>query len=137
MKLTYKDKDYYLSWFLLPSPDSFPRLSATFARSLAIKEGDEVFISCSLEPPSLTNIVVIPKSAQDQEILVSIPQFESFFIMVSLSTHILQELQCNKIQSTLLDQISIVAKNQPIVVWVSKQLHVTVVVGSYYFQIFV
>ncbi|XP_051155362.1 peroxisome biogenesis factor 1 [Leptopilina boulardi] len=109
VRLTHKCIDYYLSWFLLPSPNVFPSLSATFARSLGIEEGDEIFITCESEPPSLTSITVIPKSIQDQEIL---------------------EHQCDKIQSILLDQITVVARNQSIVVWVSKRLHVTILVDS-------
>lgn len=59
-----------MSWYLLPSPNGYPSLSATFARSLGIEENDEIFITCESESPSLTSVIVTPKSIQDQEILV-------------------------------------------------------------------
>lgn len=43
----------------------------------------------------------------------------------------LKELQMEKVQSTLLNQIRVVAKEQPIIAWVSKFSSVTLIVGKY------
>ncbi|XP_008210116.1 ATPase family gene 2 protein isoform X2 [Nasonia vitripennis] len=108
VKLRHNDVNYYLSWYTRPSPDnSMLCLSATFARTLNIKEGDEVFVSCAEEPPPLTSLLVAPRSSHDREIL---------------------ELQCENVQANLLNQISVVAKDQTIVAWVSKFLSVTLIV---------
>ncbi|XP_012278044.1 peroxisome biogenesis factor 1 [Orussus abietinus] len=109
IKLSHNGEVYYLSWFPRPSADTNVCFSAKFAHSLGITEGDEVFVSSLPDSPSVSNITVTPKNSQDWEIV---------------------ELQADKIQSTLLDQITVVAKNQPIVVWVSKSLWVILTVDS-------
>ncbi|XP_015607346.1 peroxisome biogenesis factor 1 isoform X2 [Cephus cinctus] len=109
MKICHKGIDYYLSWHWKPSPDNNLNLSATFARTLGIKEDEEVLVSCIPQPGSLRSLVVTPKNSDDWEIV---------------------DLQSNRIQSTLLDQINIVARNQPLIVWVSKSFNVTLLVES-------
>ncbi|XP_023248076.1 peroxisome biogenesis factor 1 [Copidosoma floridanum] len=101
---------YYLSWCSAPGPDSESLcIGATFAQSLGIREGDELLVTSIDEAPALTSLVVVPKSAQDRVVL---------------------ELQSDNVQSRLLDQIRVVAKNQPIVAWTSRYNHVTVIVDS-------
>ncbi|XP_058795595.1 uncharacterized protein LOC131666734 [Phymastichus coffea] len=110
LRVQHNDVNYYLSWYARPSPDNSRLcLSATFARTLNIKEGDEVFVSCAEEPPSLTSLAVAPKSSHDQEIL---------------------DLQSDVVQANLLNQITIVARGQTIVAWISKFLSVTLIVTS-------
>lgn len=71
LRVQHNDVNYYLSWYAGPAPDNSGLcLSATFARTLNIKEGDEVFVSCAEEAPPLTSVVVAPKSSHDREILV-------------------------------------------------------------------
>ncbi|CAB0038494.1 unnamed protein product [Trichogramma brassicae] len=111
LRLRHNERDYYLSWYARPSPDqSRLCLGATFARSLGIKEADEVFVTVSNEqPPALTSLLCAPASDNDREIV---------------------ELQSEIIQMNLLDQVRVVAVDQPIVAWVSKFLSVKLVVKS-------
>ncbi|XP_014481800.1 PREDICTED: peroxisome biogenesis factor 1 isoform X2 [Dinoponera quadriceps] len=82
-------------------------IGAIFARSLNIQEGDEVFVSTVKQVSSLSSINVVPLTMNDRELL---------------------ELQMEKVQSSLLSQVRVVAKRQPIVAWVSKFSSVTFVV---------
>ncbi|XP_014237796.1 peroxisome biogenesis factor 1 [Trichogramma pretiosum] len=111
IRLRHNERDYYLSWYARPSPDqSRLCLGATFARSLGIKEADEVFVTIVNEqPPALTSLLCAPASDNDREIV---------------------ELQSEIIQMNLLDQVRVVAVDQPIVAWVSKFLSVKLVVKS-------
>ncbi|XP_011505732.1 PREDICTED: peroxisome biogenesis factor 1 [Ceratosolen solmsi marchali] len=111
-KVRHKEDYYYLSRYMGPSPDrNNVCLSATFARTLNINEGDEVFVSCFEDAPSLTSVSVSPKTLHDQEIV---------------------DMQTENIQSHLLNQIYIVAKNQSIVFWVSRSTSITLIVNSLY-----
>ncbi|XP_043494802.1 peroxisome biogenesis factor 1 [Polistes fuscatus] len=97
--VSHKDATYFLSCSPRQITDRALCLSAPFAKSLNIEEGDEVFVSFVKDVSTLTSITVVPRTDEDREIL---------------------ELQVDKIQSTLLNKIQIVAQNQPIVIWVSK-----------------
>ncbi|XP_015522385.2 peroxisome biogenesis factor 1 isoform X1 [Neodiprion lecontei] len=109
IRITHHDRDFYFSWHSQPSPDQSLRLSATFARALGIQEGDNVLASSEAHPSAVSNVTVMPKSSEDWEIV---------------------ELQSNKIQESLLNQINIVAVDQQIVVWISKFLSVELHVES-------
>ena len=93
LKVQHNGVNYYLSWYTRPSTDNSRLcLSATFSRTLNIKEDDEVFVSCVEEAPPLTSIVVAPKSSQDREIVVGIIIIQErifFFISISRSNIIL------------------------------------------------
>ncbi|XP_012262867.2 peroxisome biogenesis factor 1 isoform X1 [Athalia rosae] len=108
-KVTHEHRDFYFSWHSRHSADGFLNLSATFARALGFQEGDDILVSCELQPASVANVVVVPRSSQDWEIV---------------------ELQSTKIQESLLSQINIVAVNQEIVVWVSRSLSIVLSVES-------
>ncbi|XP_015435576.1 PREDICTED: peroxisome biogenesis protein 1 [Dufourea novaeangliae] len=99
IEIEHNGKTYYASCSASANHNEILCLGTTFARSLGINEGDEVFISSVKDVPHLTRVNVIPRTADDREIL---------------------ELQMEKVQSTLLTQIRVVAKGQPIVAWVSK-----------------
>ncbi|XP_076762251.1 peroxisomal biogenesis factor 1 isoform X2 [Xylocopa sonorina] len=105
----YKRKTYYVSCYVRPNLNETLCIGTTFARSLNIDEGDEVFVSSVKDVPLLTQINVLPLTANDREIL---------------------ELQMEKVQSTLLNQIRVVAERQPIIAWVSKFSSVTLIVES-------
>nr|XP_050857822.1 uncharacterized protein LOC127067205 [Vespula vulgaris]XP_050857823.1 uncharacterized protein LOC127067205 [Vespula vulgaris]XP_050857824.1 uncharacterized protein LOC127067205 [Vespula vulgaris]XP_050857826.1 uncharacterized protein LOC127067205 [Vespula vulgaris]XP_050857827.1 uncharacterized protein LOC127067205 [Vespula vulgaris]XP_050857828.1 uncharacterized protein LOC127067205 [Vespula vulgaris]XP_050857829.1 uncharacterized protein LOC127067205 [Vespula vulgaris]XP_050857830.1 unc len=97
--LLHKDATYFLSCSPKQITDGTLCLARPFAKTLNIEDGDEVFVRFVKDAPSLTSITVIPETNEDREIL---------------------ELQVDRIQSTLLNKIQIVAKDQPIVIWVSK-----------------
>ncbi|XP_043284431.1 peroxisome biogenesis factor 1 isoform X2 [Venturia canescens] len=103
LKLSHNNDEYYVSWRSISGLDDSLRISATFARSLNIKEGNEVIVSSISNPPFLSSITVTPWNIEDWAIV---------------------EFQADRIQSVLLDQISLLAKKQPIVVWVSKGLSI-------------
>ncbi|KAJ8684244.1 hypothetical protein QAD02_020036 [Eretmocerus hayati] len=110
LRLEHDGITHYLSWNTRPSPDSSRLcISATFARNLSIKEGDEVLVSCAGEPPPVTSAVVAPVSSHDREIL---------------------ELQIENIQTNVLNQVSIVAKDQTIVSWITKSLCIALKIKS-------
>ncbi|XP_029035401.2 peroxisome biogenesis factor 1 [Osmia bicornis bicornis] len=109
IEILHKDKTYYVSCNARPNNNETLCLGTSFARSLNINEGDEVFVSSIKDVPFLTKINVAPRTANDREIL---------------------ELQMEKVQSTLLNQIRVVAKEQPIIAWVSKFSSVTLIVES-------
>ncbi|XP_017754802.1 PREDICTED: peroxisome biogenesis factor 1 [Eufriesea mexicana] len=109
IKIAHKDKTYYMSCNIRPNLNEILCLGTTFARSLKIKEDDEVFVSFLKDVPLLTKIYVAPLTANDREIL---------------------ELQMEKVQSTLLSQIRVVAEGQPIVAWVSRHSCITLIVES-------
>ena len=70
MKLSYNNNDYYVSWRSTPGFEESLGISATFARSLGITEGDTVTLSCVPDPPYLSAISVTPRNAEDWEIVV-------------------------------------------------------------------
>ncbi|CAL7940371.1 unnamed protein product [Xylocopa violacea] len=105
----YKGKTYYTSCYVRPNLNETLCIGTTFARSLNIDEGDEVFVSSVKDVPLITQINVLPLTVNDREIL---------------------ELQVEKVQSTLLNQVRVVAERQPIVAWVSKFSSVTLIVES-------
>ncbi|CAK9814659.1 Peroxisome biogenesis factor 1 [Anthophora plagiata] len=109
VQVNYNDKCYYMSCIARPNHENSLCIGAKFARSLNIDEGDTVFVSSVKDVPLLTRIDVAPLTVNDREIL---------------------ELQVEKVQSTLLNQIRVVAKGQPIVAWVSKFSCVTLIVES-------
>lgn len=84
-------------------------INATFAQNLKIVEGSHCTVSTLADPPNLTSVTV---SAQTQEDLSIV------------------KLQALKIQTILLNQISIVSEGQPLVVWLSKGLYVILIVHS-------
>ncbi|KOC60225.1 Peroxisome biogenesis factor 1, partial [Habropoda laboriosa] len=114
IEIEYKDKSYYTSCIARPNLNDTLCLGTTFARSLNIEEGDEVFVSFIKDVPLLTKIHVAPFTVNDREIL---------------------ELQTEKVQSTLLNQIRVVAVGQPIVAWVSKFSSVILIVGNNIFTL--
>ncbi|XP_078046831.1 peroxisomal biogenesis factor 1 [Augochlora pura] len=107
IEIEHKGKTYYVSCNVSASPNEVLYLGASFARSLGIDEGDEVFISSLKDVQRLTRVDVVPRTADDREIL---------------------ELQVERLQSILLSQIRVVGKDQPIVAWVSKFSSVTFIV---------
>ncbi|XP_076671558.1 peroxisomal biogenesis factor 1 isoform X3 [Andrena cerasifolii] len=109
IEIVHNGRAYYASCNTRPSPNETLCLGTTFARSLSIEEGDDVFVSSVKDAPLLTQVNVAPRTADDREIL---------------------ELQMEKLQSTLLNQIRVVAKDQQIVAWVSKFSSVTFIVES-------
>ncbi|XP_076242599.1 peroxisomal biogenesis factor 1 [Calliopsis andreniformis] len=109
IKIVHKGKIYYASCNARPSQSRLVCFGTTFARSLNIEEEDEVFVSSVKDVPLLNRIDVVPCTAGDREIL---------------------ELQIEKVQSIMLSQIRVVAKGQPIIVWVSKFSSVTLIVES-------
>nr|XP_003707760.1 PREDICTED: peroxisome biogenesis factor 1 [Megachile rotundata]XP_012151141.1 PREDICTED: peroxisome biogenesis factor 1 [Megachile rotundata]XP_012151142.1 PREDICTED: peroxisome biogenesis factor 1 [Megachile rotundata] len=109
IEILHKGKTYYLSCNARSISNGTLCLGPSFARSLNINEGEEVFVCSVKDVPFLTKISVAPRTTNDREIL---------------------ELQIEKVQSTLLSQIRVVAKNQPIVAWVSKFTSVTLIVES-------
>nr|XP_033334649.1 peroxisome biogenesis factor 1 [Megalopta genalis] len=104
IEIEHKGKTYYVSCNVSANPNEVLYLGTSFARSLGIDEGDEVFISSLKDVQRLTRIDVVPRTADDREIV---------------------ELQMEKLQSILLSQIRVVGKGQPIVAWVSKFSSVT------------
>ncbi|XP_076292104.1 peroxisomal biogenesis factor 1 [Lasioglossum baleicum] len=107
IEIEHKGKIYYASCNMSASPNEVLCLGTSFARSLGIDEGDEVFISSLKNVPHLTRVDVVPRTLDDREIL---------------------ELQIEKVQSMLLSQIRVVGKGQPIVAWVSKFSSVSFIV---------
>ncbi|XP_012541576.1 peroxisome biogenesis protein 1 [Monomorium pharaonis] len=105
IEILHNKKTYYLSCVgCISVNDDVLSIGATFARSLNIQEGDEVRVSSVKKVPSLSSIHIVPRTASDRELL---------------------ELQMEKMQSSLLSQVRIVAKGQPIVAWISKFSSVT------------
>ncbi|KAL2736304.1 peroxisome biogenesis factor 1 isoform X1 [Vespula maculifrons] len=107
--LLHKDATYFLSCSPKQITDGTLCLARPFAKTLNIEDGDEVFVRFVKDAPSLTSITVIPETNEDREIL---------------------ELQVDRIQSTLLNKIQIVAKDQPIVIWVSKFSTIVLITGK-------
>ncbi|XP_063993623.1 uncharacterized protein LOC135171180 isoform X2 [Diachasmimorpha longicaudata] len=110
IKVSHEGKDFYFAPSQSQSsPGDFLCINATFGKCLQIKEGTEVNVSYVPDPPALTNIQVQTVNVEDWHI-------------VNLKSH--------KIETTLLDQVGIVSLDQPIVVWLSKYLNVTLLVES-------
>ena len=70
IEILHKDKTYYVSCNARPNNNETLCLGTSFARSLNINEGDEVFVSSIKDVPFLTKINVAPRTANDREILV-------------------------------------------------------------------
>ncbi|XP_018399938.1 PREDICTED: peroxisome biogenesis protein 1 [Cyphomyrmex costatus] len=104
IEISHNEKKYYLSCIARVNNDETFCIGATFARSLNIQEGDEVFVSSVKSVPSLSSVRIVPCTTNDRELL---------------------ELQMEKVQSSLLSQVRIVAKGQPLVAWISKFSTVT------------
>ncbi|XP_053998101.1 peroxisomal ATPase PEX1 [Hylaeus anthracinus] len=109
IKIEHNGKTYYASCNAGGNSSDTLCFGATFARSLSISEGDEVFVSSVKDVQPLTRANVVPRTADDREIL---------------------EVQMDRVQSTLLNQIRVVVVGQPIVAWVSKFSSVTFIVES-------
>ncbi|XP_025075850.1 uncharacterized protein LOC112553091 [Pogonomyrmex barbatus] len=109
IEISHNGRKYYLSCVARINNDETLCIGATFARSLNIQEGDEVFVSSMKNVPSLKSINIAPRTASDRELL---------------------ELQIDKVQSNLLNQVRIVARGQPIVAWISKFSSVTFIAGK-------
>ncbi|KAL0101615.1 hypothetical protein PUN28_019032 [Cardiocondyla obscurior] len=107
IEMSHDGKKYYLTCVTRINDDETLCIGATFARSLNVQEGDQVFVSSVKNVPSLSSVKVAPLTLSDRELL---------------------ELQVERVQSTLLNQVRIVAKKQPIVAWISKFSSVTFVV---------
>nr|XP_012225043.1 PREDICTED: peroxisome biogenesis factor 1 [Linepithema humile] len=107
IEVSHNGRAYYLSCFPRINNDETLCIGATFARSLNIQEGDEVFVSSVKNVSSLSSIKITPLTTSDRELL---------------------ELQMERVQSDLLNQVRIVAKGQPIVAWISKFSSVTFIV---------
>ncbi|XP_070158629.1 peroxisomal ATPase PEX1 isoform X1 [Polyergus mexicanus] len=107
IEISYEGRLYYLSCVPRIDNDEALCIGATFARSLNIQEGDEVLVSSVKNLPSLSSIKIVPRTSSDRELL---------------------ELQMERVQSNLLSQVRIVAKEQPIVSWISKFSSVTFIV---------
>ena len=52
------------------------------------------------------------------------------YTRLDIKLYYFQEIQMEKVQSTLLNQIHVVAVGQPIVAWVSKHTSITLIVGK-------
>ncbi|KYN44445.1 Peroxisome biogenesis factor 1 [Trachymyrmex septentrionalis] len=104
IEISHNEKKYYLSCIARVNNDETLCIGATFARSLNIQEGDEVLVSSVKSVPSLSSIQIAPRTTSDRELL---------------------ELQMERVQSSLLSQVRIVAKGQPLVAWISKFSSVT------------
>ncbi|XP_014300884.1 peroxisomal ATPase PEX1 [Microplitis demolitor] len=104
-------KNYYFSYgnSQFNYNDNLFCINATFAQLFNIKEGNNLAVNLRNEVPILTSINVLPKNKDDFEIV---------------------SLRANKLQELILQQISIVAINQPFVIWLSKNLNVTLIVES-------
>ncbi|KYM98485.1 Peroxisome biogenesis factor 1 [Cyphomyrmex costatus] len=111
IEISHNEKKYYLSCIARVNNDETFCIGATFARSLNIQEGDEVFVSSVKSVPSLSSVRIVPCTTNDRELL---------------------ELQMEKVQSSLLSQVRIVAKGQPLVAWISKFSTVTFIAGKFY-----
>ncbi|KAG7207684.1 hypothetical protein KM043_009303 [Ampulex compressa] len=109
IEILHNGTRYYASCIARPISDDTMYLGTTFARSLNIQHGDVVIVSFLKDVPRLSSITVVPYSTHDRQIL---------------------ELQMDKVQSTLLNQVRIVAKQQALVIWVSKFSCVTVTTVS-------
>lgn len=55
-------------------------LGSSFARSLNINEGDEVFVSSVKDVPFLTKINVAPRTTSDREILVGCNKMDVYLL---------------------------------------------------------
>ncbi|XP_018312210.1 peroxisome biogenesis protein 1 [Mycetomoellerius zeteki] len=104
IEISHNGKKYYLSCIARVNNDETLCIGATFARSLNIQEGDEVFVSSVKSVASLSSVQIAPHTTSDRELL---------------------ELQMERVQSSLLNQVRIVAKGQPLVAWISKFSFVT------------
>ncbi|XP_066588565.1 peroxisomal ATPase PEX1 [Prorops nasuta] len=109
INILHGNHSLYFSCDARPANNEFLCLNAAFAQKLKIKEGEKVFVSSIKDAPTLKRINVTPASAEDREIL---------------------ELQREKIQSSLLDQLRIVAKHQKILIWISKHSFITLEIDS-------
>ncbi|XP_011877701.1 PREDICTED: transitional endoplasmic reticulum ATPase isoform X2 [Vollenhovia emeryi] len=104
IEVSHNGRKYYLTCVARVNNDETLGIGATYARSLNIQEGDEVFVSSVKSVPSLSSVKIAPRTASDRELL---------------------ELQMERVQSSLLGQVRIVARGQPIVAWISKFSSVT------------
>ncbi|KYQ49274.1 Peroxisome biogenesis factor 1, partial [Trachymyrmex zeteki] len=109
IEISHNGKKYYLSCIARVNNDETLCIGATFARSLNIQEGDEVFVSSVKSVASLSSVQIAPHTTSDRELL---------------------ELQMERVQSSLLNQVRIVAKGQPLVAWISKFSFVTFIAGK-------
>ncbi|XP_071557616.1 peroxisomal ATPase PEX1 isoform X1 [Temnothorax nylanderi] len=104
IEISHNGRKYYLTCVTRANNDDTLCIGATFARNLNIQEEDEVFVSSVKNVSSLSSVKIAPRTANDRELL---------------------ELQMERVQSSLLSQVRIVAKGQPIVAWISKFSSVT------------
>ncbi|KYM85704.1 Peroxisome biogenesis factor 1 [Atta colombica] len=109
IEILHNGKKYYLSCITRVNNEETLCIGATFARSLNIQEGDEVLVSSVKNIPSLSSVQIAPHTTSDRELL---------------------ELQMERVQSSLLSQVRIVAKGQPLVAWISKFSSVTFIAGK-------
>ncbi|KAF5302145.1 hypothetical protein FQA39_LY10480 [Lamprigera yunnana] len=79
------------------------------AQVLEIKENGSVLVNIRHNVPKISKIIISPTSFEDYEVL---------------------EILSENVQSTLLNQLRVVNKNQKFVIWISDALHLTVNVGN-------
>lgn len=111
--------------------DSQLGINSTFGRNLGIREGDSVNVRAVFNLSVIKTLTIVTKSNEDYEIMVSIYGFVCFnHDLVFDFSLLIKGMLAQNIQSTLLDQIRIVNRNQKIVIWISSSLYVTVTVGN-------
>ncbi|XP_034936999.1 peroxisomal ATPase PEX1 isoform X2 [Chelonus insularis] len=114
VKVTHVDDVNEVFYFSFNRSQSFRDnnsigISSTFAQLLDFREGIYVNITFVDNLPTLSSIDVIPRSEEDLEIV---------------------KLRSNKLQGIILQQINVVTLNQPIVIWLSKNLNVVLYVDK-------
>ncbi|CAH0557658.1 unnamed protein product [Brassicogethes aeneus] len=84
-------------------------ISRIYAKSLGIQENENIIILEIPKPPLIKSMAITPTCDSDYEVL---------------------SLLADNVQSTLLDQISVVSNNQNIVVWIGRNIFVTLPVSE-------
>lgn len=104
------NKTAYFSWHLASSiQDNFVGINATVATNLGLHEGDIVSLVICSNPPHLHRVEMSPLSSDDLEII---------------------ESSAGLIQSSLLDQVRVVWRDQLLTVWISGSLSIILHVGT-------
>uniref|UniRef100_A0A1Y1N724 Peroxisomal ATPase PEX1 n=1 Tax=Photinus pyralis TaxID=7054 RepID=A0A1Y1N724_PHOPY len=110
LELSYDNKSTFFSAQPLSSlKEGEVGLNRLQAQLLGLREDVSVMISGRYDVPGITRVVIRPKSIEDYEVL---------------------EILSESVQSTLLNQLRIVRKDQEFVIWISDSLHLPVNVES-------
>ncbi|KAK5645874.1 hypothetical protein RI129_004338 [Pyrocoelia pectoralis] len=110
LEFNYDDKSTFFSAQpLLNLKENEIGLNRLQAQLLGLQEHASVMISCRYDVSGITKMVIRPKSIEDYEVL---------------------EILSESVQSTLLNQLQIVKKNQEFIIWITDALHLAVNVES-------